>query len=178
MPITEHRVPVFSECNGFTSCRYVRVYFEEAAADDPTIEITDLDREAIEMFEALAADPELHHEFTLKSGEAVFANNFINDLDDGASLAVTLDGQLVVDLWAGVANIDLGTPWERDTLTNVWSSTKNASSLAALALAAAAVEAEESDAPVEDPQRLLQIEAMRIAEELGDGGRYGPRDLT
>jgi hypothetical protein len=76
LPITEHRVPVFSECEGFTSCRYVRVYFEEAAADDPTIEITDLDREAIEMFEALAADPALHHEFALKSGEAVFANNF------------------------------------------------------------------------------------------------------
>ena len=66
---------------------------------------------------------------------SVFANNFINDLDDGASLAVTLDGQLVVDLWAGVANIDLGTPWERDTLTNVWSSTKNATALSVLALA-------------------------------------------
>ena len=66
---------------------------------------------------------------------SVFANNFINDLDDGASLAVTLDGQLVVDLWAGVANIDLGTPWERDALTNVWSSTKNATALSVLALA-------------------------------------------
>lgn len=76
LPITEHRLPVFSTIEGFTSCRYVRVYFEEAAADDPTIEITDLDREAIEMFEALAADPALHHEFTLRSGEAVFANNF------------------------------------------------------------------------------------------------------
>ena len=74
--ITEHRVPVFSTFEGFTSCRYVRVYFEEAAAADPSIEITDLDREAIEMFEALAADPTLHHEFTLASGEAVFANNF------------------------------------------------------------------------------------------------------
>ena len=75
-PITEHRVPVFSTIEGFTSCRYVRVYFEEAAADDSKIEITDLDREAIEMFEALAANPALHHEFTLRSGEAVFANNF------------------------------------------------------------------------------------------------------
>ncbi len=74
--ITEHRLPVFSTCEGFTSCRYVRVYFEEAAAADPSIEITELDREAIEMFEALAADPALHHEFTLQSGEAVFANNF------------------------------------------------------------------------------------------------------
>jgi len=76
LPITEHRVPVFSTCEGFTSCRYVRVYFEEAAAADPSIEITDIDREAVEMFESLAADPSLHHEFTLASGEAVFANNF------------------------------------------------------------------------------------------------------
>ena len=36
----------------------------------------------------------------------------------------------------------------------------------AAALAAAAVENEDSDMPVEDPQRLLQIEAMRIAEAL------------
>jgi len=39
-------------------------------------QLEDLDREAFETLEALAADPTLHHQFTMRSGEAVFANNF------------------------------------------------------------------------------------------------------
>lgn len=74
--ITAHRVPVFSEHAGLISCRYVRQYIEVAAAEDPTIELDDLDREAFVMLESLAADPALHHEFTLQPGEVVFANNF------------------------------------------------------------------------------------------------------
>ena len=74
--ITPHRVPVFSEHDGHVSARYVRFYIEVAAEQDPTITLDDLDREAIDMLEALAADPSLHFEFTLGPGEAVFANNF------------------------------------------------------------------------------------------------------
>jgi len=74
--ITDHRVPVFSEQDGFTSCRYVRLYLEVAAEEDPTIKLDDTDREALELFEQLAADPTFHFEFTMASGEAVFANNF------------------------------------------------------------------------------------------------------
>ncbi len=74
--ITGHRIPVFSAFEGFTSCRYVRQYIEVAAAEDPTITLDALDREAFDFLETLAADPTLHHEFTLASGEAVFANNF------------------------------------------------------------------------------------------------------
>ena len=74
--ITPHRVPVFSRHQGVLSCRYVRQYIEVAAAEDPTIELDDIDREAFEVFEALAAEPDLHLEFTLGGGEAVFANNF------------------------------------------------------------------------------------------------------
>ncbi len=74
--ITPHRVPVFSVCDGIPSCRYVRQYIEVAADEHPDITLDSTDREAFEMLEALAADPDLHHEFTLRSGEAVFANNF------------------------------------------------------------------------------------------------------
>ncbi len=74
--ITTHRVPVFSHHEGHTSCRYVRHYLEVAADEDPTITIDDTDREALDLLESLAADPELHLEFTMDSGEAVFANNF------------------------------------------------------------------------------------------------------
>ena len=36
---------------------------------------------------------------------------------------MTLDGRPVVDLWAGERN-DAGDPWERDTIVNVYSTTK------------------------------------------------------
>ena len=75
-PITPHRLPVFSQRDGLISCRYVRQYIEVAADEDPDIEITPDEREALEYLEAQAARPELRIEFTLAAGEAIFANNF------------------------------------------------------------------------------------------------------
>jgi CubicO group peptidase (beta-lactamase class C family) len=58
------------------------------------------------------------------------------DQDDvGASVAVYLDGELVVDLWGGYADAERVHPWERDTITNVWSTTKTMTALCALILA-------------------------------------------
>jgi len=54
--------------------------------------------------------------------------------DVGASVAVTVDGELVVDLWGGWADVERTTPWERDTIVNVWSTTKTMTALAALVL--------------------------------------------
>jgi CubicO group peptidase (beta-lactamase class C family) len=69
-----------------------------------------------------------------------FAGNFNTErelADVGASVAVTIDGELVVDLWAGSITGDDGSerPWERDTIVNVWSTTKTVSALACLILA-------------------------------------------
>jgi CubicO group peptidase (beta-lactamase class C family) len=64
-----------------------------------------------------------------------FAANFDRGLDSGASVAVTLRGEYVVDLWAGVANDDGTHPWERDTIVNVYSTTKTMTALCALVLA-------------------------------------------
>ena len=55
-----------------------------------------------------------------------------NDL--GASVAVTIDGELVVDIWGGWADEARTTPWDRDTLVNVWSTTKTMMALSALVL--------------------------------------------
>ncbi|RCI12694.1 hypothetical protein L249_0666 [Ophiocordyceps polyrhachis-furcata BCC 54312] len=52
----------------------------------------------------------------------------------GASIAVNIDGKLVVDIWAGYADENRSRPWERDTIVNVWSSTKTVISLAVLIL--------------------------------------------
>jgi CubicO group peptidase (beta-lactamase class C family) len=52
----------------------------------------------------------------------------------GASIAVTIDGRPVVDIWGGWADEARTAPWERDTVTNVWSSTKTVLALAAMML--------------------------------------------
>lgn len=54
--------------------------------------------------------------------------------DLGASVAVTIDGELVADLWGGWLDEEHTQPWQRDTITNVWSSTKTMTSLCALVL--------------------------------------------
>ena len=55
--------------------------------------------------------------------------------DLGASVALTVDGEMVVDMWAGFVDQERTTPWQRDTIVNVWSTTKTMTSLAALVLA-------------------------------------------
>jgi CubicO group peptidase (beta-lactamase class C family) len=52
----------------------------------------------------------------------------------GASIVLDLDGEIAIDLWGGYADSDRTRPWERDTITNVWSTTKTVTSLAALML--------------------------------------------
>ena len=64
-----------------------------------------------------------------------FAANFATDGDVGASFCATKDGEILVDLWAGVADAETGKPWERDTIVNVYSTTKTMCALTALLLA-------------------------------------------
>jgi len=52
----------------------------------------------------------------------------------GASCAVTLEGELVVDLWGGHRDVARRLPWERETLVNVWSTTKMLAALCVLTL--------------------------------------------
>ncbi len=53
-----------------------------------------------------------------------FSKNFEKEGDVGASFAATVDGEFVVDIWAGHADGARTVPWERDTIVNVWSTTK------------------------------------------------------
>jgi CubicO group peptidase (beta-lactamase class C family) len=63
-----------------------------------------------------------------------FAANFDEGQELGASFAVTLDGEPVVDLWAGAAD-ERGNPWREDTIVNVYSTTKTMAALSLLLLA-------------------------------------------
>jgi CubicO group peptidase (beta-lactamase class C family) len=65
----------------------------------------------------------------------VFEANLASGADLGASFAVTLEGESVVDLWGGWADEAKTRPWEEDTIVNVYSTTKTMTALTALLLA-------------------------------------------
>ena len=54
----------------------------------------------------------------------LFQENFERFGEVGAAVAVHLDGELVVDLWGGLARRDEGLAWERDTLVPMMSVNK------------------------------------------------------
>jgi len=60
-----------------------------------------------------------------------FAANFAAGREVGASFATTVEGELVVDLWGGYADAATTRPWERDTIVNVFSTTKAMTALCA-----------------------------------------------
>ncbi len=64
-----------------------------------------------------------------------FLGNFASRGEVGAAVSVTIDGRRVVDLWAGHADQARTRPWERDTLVNVWSTTKGLCAMCAHRLA-------------------------------------------
>ncbi|WP_217577844.1 serine hydrolase domain-containing protein [Mesorhizobium sp. GbtcB19] len=59
-----------------------------------------------------------------------FAWCFAQGLEHGGGVSVVADGKTVVDLWGGHADAARTRPWRRDTLINVWSSTKGVVALA------------------------------------------------
>ena len=64
-----------------------------------------------------------------------FAENFEKRGEVGAAAAIMLDGKSVVDIWAGHADKEKTRPWARDTLVNVYSTTKGVTAICAHRLA-------------------------------------------
>ncbi|MET0931920.1 MAG: serine hydrolase domain-containing protein [Aeromicrobium sp.] len=60
--------------------------------------------------------------------------NVADGTERGASLCVIQDGEVLVDIWDGWADPEGTTPWQRDTITSVWSISKVMTNLAALVL--------------------------------------------
>src|SRR5689334_18023094 len=65
----------------------------------------------------------------------IFEANFERGDDIGASFCATVEGETVVDLWGGWADAARTRPWTRDTIVNVYSTTKTMTSLTALLVA-------------------------------------------
>ena len=66
--------------------------------------------------------------------QEVLARQLASGADLGASVAVTIEGEFVVDVWGGWADAQQTRPWAENTITNVWSTTKTMTALAALVL--------------------------------------------
>jgi len=92
----------------------------------------------------------------------VLAANLASGADIGASFCATINGETVVDIWGGHADPEKTRPWERDTIINVYSTTKTMAALTALLLA---------DRGVID----LQAPVARYWPEFAAGGK---QDVT
>jgi CubicO group peptidase (beta-lactamase class C family) len=64
----------------------------------------------------------------------IFAASFESGAELGAALHVIVDGREVIDLWGGYADAAKTRPWQRDTLANVYSTTKGITAICALQL--------------------------------------------
>ncbi|MEU1502234.1 serine hydrolase domain-containing protein [Streptomyces sp. NPDC005732] len=76
-----------------------------------------------------------HCDARFSAVRAAFEENFRERGELGAAVSVTLDGETVVDLWGGWADAGGTRPWERETLVNVWSTSKGPTALCAHILA-------------------------------------------
>ena len=60
-----------------------------------------------------------------------FRREFTQGNELGAGLCLSLEGETVVDLWGGSMDREKSRPWQRDTLANVYSTTKGITAIAA-----------------------------------------------
>lgn len=86
----------------------------------------------------------------------------LNDANSGAALAIVHRGELVVDLWGGIADDRTGRPWAEDTLSVIFSATKGLVAILAARLVQDGLL--DYDAPVTD-----------YWPEFGQSGKGGTR---
>ena len=96
--------------------------------------------------------------------------------DVGASAAVVYKDEVVVDLWGGHLDVARTKPWERDTIINVWSTTKTMSCLSLLVLASQTQDTE----TLQNVTEILEIEKdsweMLVRREVSESYSPPPSD--
>src|SRR5262245_38923833 len=70
-----------------------------------------------------------------EAAREVFESHFKTGDDIGASAAIYIEGEPVMDIWGGWLDKARTEPWQRDTIVNNFSTTKTMTALAALVLA-------------------------------------------
>ena len=66
-----------------------------------------------------------------ESVREIFEESFASGGEIGAAVSFTLDGEPVVDLWGGHVDKERTRGWQRDTLVNVYSTTKGMTAICA-----------------------------------------------
>ena len=64
----------------------------------------------------------------------IFEKNINTGFERGAAVAIELEGEKVVDLWGGIDNDEKETSWQKDTIVNVFSTTKGIAAICLLQL--------------------------------------------
>jgi alpha-ketoglutarate-dependent taurine dioxygenase len=75
-PVTPHRLPVFGVRDGFVSVRLVRNQIN-AACTKTGIPLQPLEKAALDLFDQLAQDPDIHLDMDLQQGDIQFCNNYV-----------------------------------------------------------------------------------------------------
>lgn len=96
----------------------------------------------------------------------VFQANFTDDIEVGAGFSAYVGDELVADLWGGFTDRECSRPWQRDTLVNVYSTTKGIASLAFAQVVEAGLL--DYDAPVSDvwPEFRAAANGLTIGQFL------------
>lgn len=69
-------VPIFTEYQGHLNVLYKRRYIETAQRFPEVPRLTDLQREALNLFDQLCADPAMHLAFSMEPGDIQIGNNY------------------------------------------------------------------------------------------------------
>ncbi len=69
--------PVFSFCEGRFASSLLRVLIDRAYAEPQTPKMSEQQREALDLVESLASQPEMHYSFRQKPGDILLLNNFV-----------------------------------------------------------------------------------------------------
>ena len=87
--VTEKPIPIFSVCEGHPNVIFIRGYID-LALDEGYYELSELETEALDYMESVAARPDVCLDMMLEPGEATFTNNCVllhkrTAFEDGAT---------------------------------------------------------------------------------------------
>ncbi len=98
--------PIFSFCEGHFAASYLRVLIDRAYAMPELPEMTPEQREALDLLEEIAADPQLHINLQLQRGDVLFLNNWVtlHRRDEFADHAEPSKRRHLLRIWLAVPN--------------------------------------------------------------------------
>lgn len=99
-----------------------------------------------------------HADGRFEAVRRAFEENFLARGEVGASCCLTLKGEVVVDLWGGVADPSDGRRWQKDTVSVVFSATKGATAICAHLL-------------IDEGRLALEMPVGDVWPEFADGGK-------